>query len=68
MAGGFAGGADVVGQGGQVAVGGEDPDALDLGAVVVVLEERGLAGGEGAAGADDVWVRTTAGPGRDAVR
>jgi len=48
------GGADVVREGVQVAVGGEDADAFDLAALVVVLDEGGLAGGEGAAGADDV--------------
>lgn len=50
--GGRGGGADVVGERVEVAVRGEDPDALDLGAVLGVLEEGRLAGGEGAAGTD----------------
>lgn len=43
---------DLVGQAVQVTVGGDDPDALDLRAVLRELEEGGLAGGEGAAGTD----------------
>jgi hypothetical protein len=49
---GARGGADVVRERVEVAVRGEDADALDLGAVGVVLVERGLSGGEGASGAD----------------
>src|SRR5690606_22898405 len=47
----FGGGAHVVGEGVQVAVGGEDAGALDLAALLVVLEEGRLAGRQAAPGA-----------------